>query len=258
MQKRILWINPGGTDVFNRLIEDYLARYKETDTEVSVVSMPRGPHHLEYQYYCTLALPDILHKIKESERAGFDGAIIGGFYDLGLQEAREITEDFVVTAPAEACLHIATTLGDSFSILVGHERWVPVMRDNVVKYGFKDNLASFKAINMGVLDFHVDEAETLSRLLIAGREAIEKDRANVLILGCTIEFGFFLELQEKLKVPVLDPVLTPFKYAEFLIALKKLFNWTHSKYLRYETPPSREILEWDLPHQYSFEKELWE
>jgi len=258
MRKRILWINPGGTDLFNRSIKEYLERYKDADTEVSVVSMHRGPHHLEYQYYCALAIPDILHKIKEAEKEGFDGAVIGGFYDLGLQEAREVTKDFVVTAPAEACLHIATTLGDSFSILTGHERWVPVIRDKVIKYGFQSHLASFKAINMGVLDFHVDEAKTLTRLLAVGREAIEKDKANVLILGCTIEFGFFLELQDKLKVPVLDPVLAPFKYAEFLIALKELFNWTHSKYLRYETPPSCEILKWELPSQYSFDKELWE
>ena len=132
------------------------------------------------------------------------------------------------------------------------------MRDNVLKYGFQSRLASFRAINMGVLDFHVDESETLSRLLIAGREAIEKDKANVLILGCTIEFGFFVELQEKLQIPVLDPVLTPFKYAEFLIALKKLFNWTHSKDQRYATPPKNEILKWNLPHQYSFAEELWE
>jgi len=258
MSTRLLWINPAGIDSFNQPIEEYIESDKNSRIEVDVVSMPRGPHHLEYQYYCALAVPDILHRIKQAEKQGYDGAIIGGFYDLALREAREITTDFVVTAPAESCMHIATTLGDSFSIIVGRKRWIAVMEENVVKYGFRSRLASFKAIGIGVLDFQVDREKTLRKLLTAARQALEKDLADTIILGCTIEFGFFRELQKELRVPVIDPVLAPLKYAEFLIELKDRFRWTHSKALRYQTPSAKEIRDWDLANQYSFEKNLWE
>jgi allantoin racemase len=39
----------------------------------------------------------------------------------------------VVTAPAEASMHIAVTLGQRFSIIVGRTKWIPLMRENVIK-----------------------------------------------------------------------------------------------------------------------------
>jgi hypothetical protein len=35
------------------------------------------------------------------------------------------------------------------------------MRENVIKYGFQDHLASFRAIGMGVLDLQVDPPKKL-------------------------------------------------------------------------------------------------
>lgn len=64
------------------------------------------------------------------------------------------------------------------------------MRENVHKYGFADKLASFKSLDMGVHDFQKDHQVTMQRMREAAREAVEKDGANVLVLGCTIEFGF--------------------------------------------------------------------
>jgi len=129
--------------------------------------------HLEYHYYEALVLTDILHQIKQAEYDGYDAAVIGCFYDPGLREAREIVENLVVTAPAEAAMHIATTLGHTFSVLVGRKKWIPKMHENVVKYGFSDQLASFKPLEMGVYDFQKDPAETAQRMRAAAKEAVE-------------------------------------------------------------------------------------
>src|SRR5450756_2504236 len=128
---------------------------------------------------------DTLYLIRQAENDGVDAAVIGCFYDPGLREAREITERMVVTAPAEASMHIASTLGHTFSIIVGRNKWIPQMHENVVKYGFRDRLASFKSVDLGVYDFMKDVNETNRRLTAAAREAVEQDRAEVVILGCT-------------------------------------------------------------------------
>ena len=253
---KILFIDPVGTNLFDQPIKEYLETAKRPETQVDVVSLQRGPMHLEYHYYEALVLADTLHAVRKAELDGYDAAVIGCFYDPGLLEAREITERLVVTAPAEAAMHIATTLGHTFSILVGRRKWIPKMHENVVKYGFSDQLASFKSLDMGVYDFQKDPAKTAQRMRDAAREAVEVDGAEVIILGCTIEFGFYKELQEELGVPVIDAVLAPFKYAEFLTELKGRFSWTHSKIYGYQSPPRTEIAEWKIEEQYGLSG-LW-
>ncbi len=247
---KILWINPVGTDLFDTPIAEFLDQAKEPGTQVDVVSLRRGPMHLEYHYYEALVLTDTLHRVKQGERDGYDAAVIGCFYDPGLREAREIVEKMVVTAPAESALHIATTVGHSFSVIVGRKKWIPKMHENVVQYGFKEQLASFKSVDLGVYDFQKDTQETERRLHAAAREAVEEDGAEAVVLGCTIEFGFYRELQAKLKVPVIDAVLAPLKYAEFLVGLRDRFGWGHSKVYGYQSPPVGEIREWGLEDQY--------
>jgi allantoin racemase len=253
---KILWINPVGTTAFDEAIKEYLEKIKRPETIVNVVSLNRGPMHLEYRYYEALVLPDTLHLIKKAEKEGYDAAIIGCFYDPGLHEAREIVDKMIVTAPAEACLHIAATLGHRFSIIVGRNKWIPQMMDTVIIYGLKDKLASFKSVDLGVYDFHKDENLTIQRLKNAAKEAVEKDGAEVIILGCTIQFGFYKELQEYIGVPVIDSVIAPFKYAEFLIELRNKFGWSHSKKYAFEKPPISEIKQWKLEEQYDV-KNLW-
>ena len=45
-------------------------------------------------------------------------------------------------------------------------------------------------LGMGVLDFHKDERATMEKFRQEIRLAIEKDRAEVIILGCSMQFGF--------------------------------------------------------------------
>lgn len=247
---KILFIDPVGTDLFDQPIQEFLETAKAPETELDVVSLKRGPMHLEYHYYEALVLADLLHVVRQAELDGYDAAVIGCFYDPGLHEAREITEHLVVTAPAEAAMHIATTLGHTFSILVGRKKWIPKMHENVVKYGFSSQLASFKSLDLGVYDFQKDPKETARRMRAAAKEAVEKDGAEVIILGCTIEFGFYKELQEEFQVPVIDAVLAPLKYAEFLVDLRNRFDWSHSKVYGYQSPPQEEIKSWKLEEQY--------
>lgn len=252
MTKKLLWINPIGTDIFDKPMEENLNAVKDGDTVIDVISFKKGPYHLEYQFYEALVGIDILKSIKKAEKQGYDAAIIGCFYDPYLSEAREIS-NMVITAPAESSMAIAISLGHKFSVIVGRKKWIPQMEENVLKYGLKERLASFKSIDMGVLEFQTRKEETEKRLIEAGKDAIENDGAEVLILGCTAEFGFYKKMQENLKVPVIDATVAPLKYAEFLVSLKKMAGLAHSKIGKYETPPYNEIKEWNIEEKYKIQ-----
>ena len=249
-KKKILFINPIGSPQFDDSMARILDEAKDAETSVDVVSLKRGPHHVEYHYYESIVLADLLHLVKKAENDGYDASVLGCFYDLGLEESREISERMVVTAPAESCMLLACSLGTTFSIIVGRRKWIPQMMSNVVRYGLKDRLASFKALDLGVLDFQQDKDETERRQVQAVDEAIKKDGAEVIILGCTAEFGFWKTLQRKFGVPVLDPVVTPFKYAEYLVNLREMFGWSHSKIGAFESPPIEEIADWKIARDY--------
>lgn len=251
MGQKILYIDPVGVEVVQEGYQ-YLADIKREGTELTMVTLPRGPHHLEYQYYEALVLVDILHLVKEAERQGYHAAVIGCFYDVGLQAAREVAERMAVVAPCEASVHLAATLGDKFSVVVGRRKWIPEMKENVLRYGMGERLASFKSVELGVLEFHQDEAETARRFKEVGREAVERDGAEVIVLGCTATFGFYRELQEELGVPVIDSMIAAFKSAEFAAELRNRLGWSHSKIGGYESPPPDEFKPWRLEEQYHF------
>jgi len=255
--RRVLWLNPLGTDAFDADMQKLFDAEKLPGTEVTVRSLARGPHHVEYHYYGALVMPDVLHMLREAEAEGFDAAVVGCFYDPGLKEAREVVTSMPVIFPAETCAYLAATMADRFSVLVGRRKWVPAMREIIERYGLGSKLSSFKILEMGVLDFQKDPPETERRMVALAREAVEKDGAEAIILGCTAEFGFAQALQAEIGVPVLDATVTPFKFAEFKADLRKRYGWAASKIGGYESPSLSEIESWGLAESYDGVSEAW-
>ncbi|MDY7028149.1 MAG: aspartate/glutamate racemase family protein [Spirochaetota bacterium] len=51
------------------------------------------------------------------------------------------------------------------------------------------------------------------------RRMIDEDKAEVIIMGCASMAGYSAELEEKLQVPILDPVSVAYKMVEGLTEL---------------------------------------
>lgn len=252
-KRRILFLKSVAYADLNGAIKDYLELYKDGKTELEVRSLPAGPKHLEYQYYQAIAGAGILKGILQAEKDGFDAAVISCFDDPYLYPAREICRDMTVTAPGESSMHLASVLGDRFSIIVGRDKWIPQMRENVCKYGLEKKLASFRSLGMGVLEFHEDETATMRRMKEEIHSAVTKDRAEVIILGCSMQFGFYKELQEEFKVPVIDSMIAGLKHAEQLLEMKEKAGWTFSRRGMYERPPKEEMEQWGLEKDFGLE-----
>jgi allantoin racemase len=243
---RILWINPVGTEVFDEDTLKLLDEARGADHQVEVVSLPSDrPRHLEYHAYEALVVADIV-RLAYRSAAAYDAIVIGCFYDIGLREAREVSQRAIVTAPCQSATAIASNLGNTFSVLVGRRKWIPKMRENVRLYGHNHRLASMRPVELGVHDFQSDHQRTCERLLGEGRKAVQEDGAEVIILGCTAEYGFHAQMQAELGVPVIDAVLAPFKYAEFLADLARRFGWYPSRVWGSQAPPEEEVAAWGL------------
>jgi allantoin racemase len=243
---RILWIDPIGTDVFTADVLHILEAARRDGVQVDAVSLPADrPDHLEYHAYEALVIADIVRITYEAAN-DYDAIVIGCFYDVGLREAREVSGRAVVTAPCQSATAIASNLGNTFSVLVGRRKWIPKMSENVHLYGHGHRLASMRPLGLGVHDFQADHDRTCDCLLAEGRKAIQEDGAEVLILGCTAEYGFNREMQAELGVPVIDAVTAPFKYAEFLADLAGRYGWYPSRMWGSESPPREELEAWGL------------
>ena len=239
---RILLINPvSGTSEFDGKIKRILDSVKRNDVEVTVTSLSKGPPHLEYKSYEPLILVETLKKIVEAERNGYDAVVIGCFDDPGLQEARELV-NIPVIGPGETCMHMACTLGHKFSIVTVKKEALARLEDHVFMYGLEKKVASFRFINIGVMEMEKDPQKVYKAILREAKKAIEEDDAEVIVLGCTVETGFMDKLIEELKVPVIDATVVSFKFAEMLADLKKKTGLSHSKVYGYRSPSKDEML----------------
>ncbi len=252
MRRKILYIHPVRTDeeAWKGELLRFLARETQENVEARLVTLTRGPTHLRYRYYEAWVLVDILNLVRKAEAERFDAVIIGCFFDTGLQAAREVAQRTAVVGPCEASVHIASTVCDKFSIIVGSRKGIPHMNHNIRHYGMEKRLASFKPVDLAVLEFRQDKQETVRRLRAAGQEAMERDGAEAIILGCTAAHSFWQELQSELGVPVIDPIIASLKHAEFLSELAGRYGWSQSKMGAYESPPETEMAAWKLAEQY--------
>jgi allantoin racemase len=210
-------------------------------TEISEVSVDKGPASIESSYESALAAIGVVAKIAEAEREGVDAVIANCMDDPGVEAAREMVS-IPVIGPAEASMHVAAMLGHKFSVIAVLEADERPFFDHATKAGLASRLASVRAINIPVLELE-DRDRTVRALVEQSVRAVREDGAHVLIFGCTGMTGMAGDVEEGLRregitdVPVIDPAVLSFKMAEALVGM----GLSHSK-RTYPTPPKKETV----------------
>ncbi|AZF21720.1 aspartate/glutamate racemase family protein [Pseudomonas sp. R3-52-08] len=244
----VRWLNPIGCSTFDTPIAQLLHSIKQPSTRIEVVSfdMNPSPTHLEYRAYEALTYERIVRIARDCEPSGVDALVLGCFYDPALEDAREISGETLVVGPCQASLQVMEHLANRFSVIVGRTKWIEQMRTRVNGYGAGNRLASMRSLDMGVDEFQRDPALTRRKIIEQAHRAVQEDGAEAVILGCTIEFGFFEQVQREVGVPVIDPVVAAFKVAESMAGMKRRFGWRPSRVGSCEPPPEAEIARFGL------------
>ena len=211
-----------------------LAGWAAAGTEVAIKDVSTGPASIESAYEEYLSVPATAEAMLTAEADGYDGAILGCFGDPGIDAMRELTTLMVVVAPGAAACHLAAMVGERFGIITVTKSIVNPLKHLVTAIGLRDKLAGIDVVETPVLELASNHAQTLERMVSAGRRLIVEKEADSLVLGCmTMAFlDVTAELEERLGVPVVNPAKAALKVAEALIGT----GLRHSK-LAYPVPP---------------------
>jgi allantoin racemase len=200
--RKALVINPNTSPSMTAEIEETARRIFGAQVDCRVVCAPAGPESLESWTDYHLAAVSILPLLET--HPDVDGVVLACFGDPGLFMLKE-SLDAPVVGIAEASMSLALLLGSKFGILAGMERAVELMDSMVQTYGLNARYAGTEPLNLRVLAFDRDRAETLAALETASRK-LRSRGADVLLLGCAGLTAFVDELQERVSMPVIDPV----------------------------------------------------
>ncbi len=260
---KVMYLNPVSTSAYDQVFADMIKAYKYPFTDAYVTSLnpatvPEKMTNLEYRTYETFTELDTLKSARYCATNGFDGLVIGCFYDPTLAASREIAGTCTVVAPCQSSCQVAVEIANRFSVVIGRYKWEDQMRQTIYDYGYKDNLASFQAVGLTVEEFQKDPARTKSLLYEACLEAVTFHRAEAVVLGCTLEIGFYADLMQQLEraagvhIPVIDASIAAFKAAENA-AIRAKFGWSNSKMYGMEPPPEAQLKQFGiLQEEYKF------
>ncbi len=177
------------------------------------------------------------------ETGKYDAIVLLGGAEPGFLDAREIGAAFniPVTGCAFAQMHIASMLGDRFSVIDLYEAHAKYFANIVIQHRFRDRCASIRNIEYplprpGMAEMfpvrlerekalageHSDMLEACVRQAVA---AIEEDGAEVLIFGCSATYWLRPFLERRLQdlgwnLPVLEGQSVAIELAKLMVRLR--------------------------------------
>jgi len=203
-------------DAIERETKKELARIASSTTQYEVRSLPSGPASIESEYDEWVTSPYILNEIVRAEKEGFDAVFVSCILDVATNAAREMVKIPVIAA-YRTCAAVALTLGDKFGVVTIVDSVVPILFRKTREYGLVENLAGIRSIEVPVLELDAHREKVLESMVRESRILIDENKADSIILGCTGLVGMAQLLQEKIKVPVLDPTPICTKFVELLL-----------------------------------------
>lgn len=248
MDRRVAFVNPFGTPLYDDIIRETLIPYAADGTAVDVIHLDGVPANIDYYYPKHLMEIRIFEEVRRLEDAGYDAAVIGCCYDPGVRVARELV-DMPVIGPLEAAMNHASYFGHDFTIVTDHRKAVPWLEDLVRLHG-AGNCRGVRCIDWWVPDMIRNPSTVADDAVTACSRALDEDGSEVAILGCTIIAGCLereiMTTGRHAEVPILNPNLLALKAAETLADLHRRGKYAISRrgfYQRHEQHDAAEAAE---------------
>lgn len=223
MTKRIKMIlpvpmPPEAIELFKAQMPPEMARpdivYEWTGTK-------NGANILDSYYDAVLSDAFVLEAGARAEEEGFAAVCINSMSDSGLKALRSRLT-IPVFGPCHTSFLTACMLGQKFSVITMWDEWRHMYDKTLKEEGLGHRCASVRAIGVrpDTQELLVGKEDIVfDKLEAAGRQAIEEDGADVLILGSTTMHQSHAHLKERLPVPVINPGVVAFKLCEMFLDL---------------------------------------
>ncbi|WP_342360460.1 aspartate/glutamate racemase family protein [Terrarubrum flagellatum] len=199
---RLLLINPNTSESITDLVANAARRAAAPGTEIIGVTAAFGARYIGSRAAAAIAGHAALDAYARHGE-GADGVMLACFGDPGLLALREASHA-PVTGMAEASCHVACTLGQRFSIITGGLRWGPMLEEFVAMIGLKDRLASVRTVAPTGAEIAANPEAAYALLADACNAAIEKDGADIVILGGAGLLGIAEKIADRASAPLID------------------------------------------------------
>lgn len=198
------------------------------DTAVDLLWLEKGYSEPTYIWTESYNAIEICKTCFRAWGKGYDGIVIGCTQDPGLIEARSIV-GIPVTGVTESSAVFASTLGKNFSFVCLLPSEAASIEDRIKRYGLSDRLASIRHTKLSAVEAKelYERPEKLTSVFIdVARKAIQEDKAEVIIAGCTILSSLLTHRKKHMidNVPIIDPVWAGIKMVEVLVDLKASYG----------------------------------
>lgn len=168
---------------------------------------------------------------ERAEREGADCICIGTVGDYGIEEVRSVV-DVPVVGAGQASLLTAAALGGRLSIVTVWPRSSGYLyRKSLRLSGVEGLCASVRHVTSDrelptlneddnfFVRMRSGDLGMLDRIAVELRAAVERDGADVVVLGCCCMSPVADRLAEMVDVPIVDPTATGYKFAEMVMSL---------------------------------------
>lgn len=237
---RILILNVNTTASMTKTIGDSARQVASPGTEIVELTPDFGADSCEGNFESYLAAIAVMDKVVRYPEP-FDAVIQAGYGEHGREGLQELL-DVPVVDITEAAASTAQFLGHKYSVVTTLDRAVPLIEDRLKLAGLTDRLASVRASGLGVLELESDPQRAVAAIVEQSRIAVEKDKAEVICLGC----GGMAELEEQVRqatgVPIVDGVRAAVTIAESLVRM----GLSTSKVRTYAPPRPKVLTGWPI------------
>jgi len=198
--------------------------FKNLEYDVEILKEGEGPFTIEHEVDGIIAEPGAIALVEKAEREGYDGVVIDCCCDCGYHAARNVV-NIPVTGAFETSIRFAQLLGTNISIVTPGEIFIPKLRKMAKQMGAWDSIVSVRPIGLVHIEKLAEDKEKLKKMLFEQMiKAIEEDKAEVLILGCTGMMGVADAVQKMLNekgydVPVVNPAEVCLRFMECLLIM---------------------------------------
>lgn len=218
----ILIINPNTTQSMTEKVRIAAEAVAPAHLKIHVATSKLGPASIQGAEDGVAAIPGLLQEMESGISNGMDGFAIACFDDTGLDECRQMTDKPVIGI-GESAFHASMMLGHRFSVVTTLAVSIPVIEENLVRYGLNTLCQKVRASDVPVLA--LEEPGSLAEQQISDeiQRALSEDESSAIVLGCAGMAPLAARLSKIHGVPVIDGVVSATVMLSALISVQHSF-----------------------------------
>ena len=217
MTRPIVVLNPNSSQSVTDALDEGLEPLRFSGgPPIRCATLAQGPPAIESDEQVAAVIEPVCDYLRhhENDSAAF---VIACFSDPGLREARRSSAR-PVFGMAECGLLTALAHGRRYGVISILASSLPRHLSYIRHMGIDGRLAADLPVGLGVLELE-DRAVALERMVTVGSRLRDEHDADVIVLGCAGMAALRTPLEERLGIPVIEPVQAAVSMAMRAVAL---------------------------------------